>query len=122
MLMAPSHGAHGATRDRPDRFRAGNLDRVPVGSNRAAIKVELGAAFDLRAFHDEVLRADALPLDISSSGSPRGSPGARVRRPRRTDHQPAVRIARVIFSVEDCIFHSLRNLILTSEISYTRRA
>ncbi len=40
------------------------IGELKIRELRAAAQKELGAAFDLRAFHDEVLRHGALPLDL----------------------------------------------------------
>jgi uncharacterized protein (DUF885 family) len=40
------------------------VGQLKILALRDAAKAALGARFDLRAFHDEVLGAGALPLDV----------------------------------------------------------
>lgn len=40
------------------------MGELKIRELRAAAQKELGPAFDLRAFHDEVLRHGAVPLDL----------------------------------------------------------
>ncbi len=48
----------------PGQALAYKLGQLRILEMRERAKKELGAAFDLRAFHDEVLGASALPLDV----------------------------------------------------------
>jgi uncharacterized protein (DUF885 family) len=48
----------------PGQALAYKLGQLRILEMRERAKKELGPAFDIRAFHDEVLGASALPLDV----------------------------------------------------------
>lgn len=48
----------------PGQALAYKLGQLRILEMRERAKKELGAGFDIRAFHDEVLGASALPLDV----------------------------------------------------------
>jgi uncharacterized protein (DUF885 family) len=48
----------------PGQALAYKLGQLRILELRERAKTELGPAFDIRAFHDEVLGGSALPLDI----------------------------------------------------------
>ncbi|MEP6767307.1 MAG: DUF885 family protein, partial [Acidobacteriota bacterium] len=48
----------------PGQALAYKIGQLKILELRDRAKKELGPAFDIRAFHDEILSAGALPLDI----------------------------------------------------------
>ena len=61
----------------------------------------LGDKLDIRAFHDEVLDAGALPLDVLRRGSTPGSRGKREAQIQR--NYPVAKRPEVEAPLKDCI-------------------
>jgi uncharacterized protein (DUF885 family) len=48
----------------PAQFLSYKIGQLKISAIRAKAEKALGAKFDIRAFHDEILKDSAMPLDL----------------------------------------------------------